>query len=95
MKPIAPEYVFNFYGIQIISFCATDVDDGLQLHDHPFDHLALAITGAPEVFYADGARQVLRPGDPPLKFMARQQHGIRATARGDRFINIMPYPMSR
>jgi len=92
MSTLAPKHVINFCGVQIIVFCARATGDGLPLHDHPFDHLSLALGGTPEAFYADGTVQIMYPGDAPLKFTTGQQHGVRATAPGDCFVNIMPLP---
>lgn len=92
MKTVEPEQICNFCGVQIVIFCAAAPGDGLPLHDHSFEHLTMAVSGAPEVFYEDGTAQTIRPGDVPLKFASGQKHGVRATAAGDRFVNIMQFP---
>ncbi len=84
--------ITNFCGVQLTFFRADRTGDELALHDHPFDHLTMALVGTLEVFYADGSAQELRPGDAPIKFAARQLHGTRATAKGDCFVNITPIP---
>ena len=92
MRQPAVERIATFFGVQIVIFRASEPGDGLALHDHPFDHLTIAISGNPEAFYEDGSVRVLCPGDVPLKFVAGEKHGVRATAAGDRFMNITPFP---
>lgn len=93
MKTVEPEQICNFCGVQIVIFHAAAPGDGLPLHDHLFEHLTIAMSGALEVFYEDEITQTIRPGDAPLKFATGQKHGVRATAAGDRFINIIPDQM--
>ncbi len=90
MRILSPKTVVNFAGVQFIFFRADHPGDGLPLHDHPFDHLSFAIEGRPEAFYDDGTAAVMAPGDAPLKFEAGRKHGVRATAPGDCFVNVMP-----
>lgn len=92
MRTLAPEHVIDFCGVQLIVFRAAEAGDGLPLHSHSFDHLVFALAGVPEAFFDDGSVHRLCVGALPLRLTAGKQHGVRATAAGDRFANVMPLP---
>lgn len=87
---VVQTFVFN--GVACVEYRCPEIGDGLALHSHAFNHLTLCLEGEIEAFLDDGRAFPLKPGEPPLEYIAGRKHGIRGTTPGARFLNLSPLP---
>lgn len=81
---------FTFNGVRCIEYLCEEVDDGLPLHEHTFNHLTKVTAGKVQVFTDDGVTIDCGPGEDPIEYVAGRKHGIRGLLPGSMFMNIGP-----
>ncbi len=79
---------FVYAGSAYAVYRAERAGDELPMHDHPFEHICVPMTGEIEAFFDDRDPVTAKPGDQPFEFLPRRKHGIRARTDGATFMNI-------
>ncbi len=77
-------------GLNFLRWTFASAGDEWPVHDHTFDHTAIVLKGAVELFDGAGKSVQAVEGGGVILFPAGVRHGLRAVTAGAVVMNILP-----